>query len=105
MYRKGYSTQKAVFDLLCDMHESLNANMIMGLIFLDISKAFDSLDHDILLRKLEHISLSRNSLKWFRSYLDRMQVVRINGKLSTAVKFKSGIPQGSCLRPTLFILY
>ena len=56
MYRKGYSTQKAVFDLLCDMHESLNANMIMGLIFLDISKAFDSLDHDILLRKLEHIS-------------------------------------------------
>ena len=47
-FRKGYSTQKAIFELLCDMHVSLNADNIMGLLFLDISKAFDSLDHSFI---------------------------------------------------------
>ena len=104
-FRKGYSTQKAIFELLCDMHYSVNSDEIMGLLFLDISKAFDSLDHAVLLRKLKHISLSENSLDWFRSYLDRFQMVRVNGELSSAVKFEYGIPQGSCLGPTLFIFY
>ena len=100
-FRKGYSTQKAIFKLLCNMHSSINSNKIMGLIFLYISKAFESLDHEILLNKLEHISLARNSMNWFRSYLDRVQMVRINGNLSAPVKVKYGIPQGSCL----FIFY
>ena len=104
-FRKGYSAQKAIFELLSDMHLSLNSNDIMGLIFLDVSKAFDSLDHGLLLRKLRHISLARNSLNWFKSYLDRKQVVRINGKMSKPVKFSHGIPQGSCLGPILFIFY
>ena len=104
-FRKGCSTQKAIFELLCDMHLSMNSDKVMGLLFLDISKAFDSLDHATLLKKLEHINLAGNSLNWFRSYLDRYQVVRINGTVSRPTKFSHGIPQGSCLGPTLFIFY
>ena len=95
----------AIFDLLCDMHVSINADDVMGLLFLDISKAFDSLDHIVLLRKLKHINMAENSLNWFKSYLNRDQVIRINGNLSKPVKFEHGIPQGSCLGPTLFIFY
>ena len=104
-FRSGYSTQKAIFELLCNLHLSLNSGDIMGLLFLDISKAFDSLDHDVLLRKLSHISLAENSLNWFKSYLNRIQCVRFNGIKSDPTVFKYGIPQGSCLGPTLFIFY
>ena len=104
-FRSGYSTQKAIFELLCSLHSSLNHGDIMGLLFLDISKAFDSLDHEVLLRKLSNISLAENSLNWFKSYLDRIQYVRFNGIKSNSTVFKYGIPQGSCLGPTLFIFY
>ena len=104
-FRSGYSTQKAIFELLCELHLSLNQDEIMGLLFLDISKAFDSLDHDVLLRKLSNIALANNSLNWFKSYLNRIQFVRFNSVKSDSTEFKYGIPQGSCLGPTLFIFY
>ena len=104
-FRKGRSTQQAVFELSKDVNISLNNDDIIGLLFLDISKAFDSLDHRLLLRKLRNIGLAENSVKWFTSYLDRKQVVRYNGSISQAYTFKNGIPQGSCLGPTLFIFY
>ena len=84
---------------------NLNRDDITGLIFLDISKAFDSLDHSLLLEKLRAIGLANNSINWFKSYLDRKQVVRHQGNISTECIFKNGIPQGSCLGPTLFIFY
>ena len=87
------------------MHVSLNNNDIMCALFLDISKAFDSLDHAISICKLSNIALSNNSVSWFRSYLDRMQYVRFNNAVSKPVKFVYGIPQGSCLGPTLYIFY
>ena len=87
------------------MHKNLNSSNITGLLFLDISKAFDGLDHAILLNKLRKIGLGNNSLSWFKSYLDRKQVVRYNSLISKPCKFKYGIPQGSCLGPTLFIFY
>ena len=59
----------------------------------------------MLICKLKHILLAQNSLSWFKSYLDRTQVVRINGEISKPVKFEYGIPQGSCLGPILFIFY
>ena len=101
-FRSGYSTQKAIFELLSKLHLSLNQDDVMGLLFLDISKA---LDHEVLLRKLSNISLADNSLSWFSSYLDRIQYVRFNGSQSDPTRFKYGIPQGSCLGPTLFIFY
>ena len=104
-FRAERSTQKVIFELLYDVHKSLNVKDTIGLLFLDISKAFDSLDHEILLEKLRKIRLGKNSLCWFESYLNRVQVVRHNGLTSNQCKFQYGIPQGSCLGPTLFIFY
>ena len=60
---------------------------------------------DILLTKLKNLGVSGKMLNWFLSYLDRTQRVRHNGQMSDELKFKCGIPQGSCLGPTLFIFY
>ena len=104
-FRKGRSTQQAIFELNKDLNNILNKDEVAGVIFLDISKAFDSLDHILLLNKLREIGLAENSIKWFESYLNRRQVVRHNGATSDECIFKNGIPQGSCLGPTLFIFY
>ena len=104
-FRAGRSTQKAIFELVHDVYMNLNTDNVTGLLFLDISKAFDSLDHEILVNKLRKISLSDSSIRWFESYLDRVQIVRHNGMISKPCKFSNGIPQGSCLGPTLFIFY
>ena len=104
-FRPGRSTQKAIFELTCDVSKYINSDKTTGLLFLDISKAFDSLDHDVLIDKLRKIRLGRNSLSWFSSYLDRVQVVRYDCSVSNTCKFRYGIPQGSCLGPTLFIFY
>ena len=104
-FRKGLSTQQAIFELYKGLNDNLNNDDVIGLIFLDIPKAFDSLDHVLLLDKLREIGLTENSARWFESYLDRKQVVRHNGNVSNECAFKNGIPQGSCLGPTLFIFY
>ena len=97
--------QKAIFELIYDVNMNLNSHTATGMLFLDISKASDSLDHDILIDTLRKIRLGNNSLSWFKSYLDRTQVVRYNGMVSSPCKFRYGIPQGSCLGPTLFIFF
>ena len=104
-FRKNRSTQQAIFELDKDVNLYLNNDEIIGLLFLDISKAFDSLDHSILLGKLRNIGLAGNIVKWFESYLNRKQVIRHNRQISQSCTFKNGIPQGSCLGPTLFIFY
>ena len=99
------STQLALFDILKDIYEARNSKLNTGLLFLDVRKAFDSLDHNILLTKLQALGISGKMLNWFYSYLDRTQRVRHNGDVSSEAKFRCGIPQGSCLGPTLFIFY
>ena len=101
----GQSTQLALFDILKDMYNARNSKLSTGLLFLDVRKAFDSLDHNILLSKLQTLGISGKMLTWFYSYLDRKQRVRHNGNISSETKFRCGIPQGSCLGPTLFIYY
>ena len=79
---------------------------LTGLLFVDVSKAFDSINHQILLGKLEHIGLSESYLKWFKSYLvDRRQCVCINVELSETHQTDLGVPQGSILGPLLFNVY
>ena len=99
------STQFAVFEILRDIYEARNSKKTTGMVFLDVRKAFDSLDHNILFNKLKSLNISGNMLQWFYSYLDRTQRIRHNGKSSAELKFQCGIPQGSCLGPTLFIFY
>ena len=74
-------------------------------VVLDMSKAFESLNHELLIQKLRHISLSSQAILWFQSYLSsRYQTVRINSSLSDFLPVTTAIPQGSILRPLLFSL-
>ena len=75
-------------------------------IFIDLSKAYDTVDHIILLERLEHYGIRDTALKWFCSYLgDRKQFVEFHGHCSTPCKIQCGVPQGSILGPLLFLIY
>jgi hypothetical protein len=88
--------------IICSMdHKQTPLN-----IFLDLSKAFDTLDHTILLNKLKYYGLGGTSLKLFETYLsNRRQIVQFNNTLSEQQIIKTGVPQGSILGPLLFIIY
>ena len=75
-------------------------------VFLDFSKAFDTIDHNILLYKLQHYGIRGKALEWFRDYLsNRKQFVNLNGNASRFKLISCGVPQGSLLGPLLFLLY
>ena len=99
------STQLATFDLLKHVYSALNNKKIFGAACLDISKAFNCVNHKILLYKLRSTGLSDISLKWFESYLERTQCVYYDNNLSAVLHTNSGIGQGTILGPILFILY
>ena len=105
-FRRGRSTAQAVGQLNNFVIDAMDGQKVTGMLFLDISKAFDSINHKILLGKLEHIGLSSRSLRWFKSYLaDRRQCVCINGEMSETRTIDLGVPQGSILGPLLFNVY
>ena len=93
---------------MCDeWYTNMDKGNLIGVVFLDIRKAFDSINHNILVNKLEtQFGFSNNELKWFKSYLtNREQVGALNGHLSSPQKIIGGIPQGSILGALLFLLY
>ena len=84
----------------------MDKQKVTAVVLLDMSKAFNSLNHDILLLKLQDIGLSSVALNWFSSNLsNRFQAVRINSELSDKLPVQSGVPQGSILWPILFNIY
>ena len=105
-FRPGYSTLSALIQMCDDWFNKMDNGELTGVVFLDIQKAFDSIDHNILLKKLKFYRISQIELKWFQSYLiDRYQQCQINGFLSKKGKIICGVPQGSILGPLLFLVY
>lgn len=105
-FRKKRNTSLAALDFVTRITDSIdNGNLSIG-VFLDLSKAFDTVSHDILLDKLSYYGLSLEALKWFRSYLaNRQQYVCVDDSNSNLKSITSGIPQGSTLGPILFLIF
>ena len=96
----------AITYLIDKISSSIDSNEYTLGVFLDFSKAFDTVNHDILIAKLERYGVRGLALDWFRSYLDsREQYVSIDSTESSRLKISCGVPQGSVLGPLLFLLY
>ena len=105
-YRSLHSTVTHLLKNTDDWYSGLDLNKLVGLTFIDLKKAFDTVDHEILCKKLEHYGIQQRELTWFRSYLfNRKQFCRVNGISSKLEKIDVGVPQGSCLGPLLFLIY
>ena len=82
-----------------------DSDLLTGIILIDLQKAFDTINHDILLKKMASLGFSNHSIKWFQSYLsDRSFRVNIKNKYSSTAKIECGVPQGSMLGPFLLFL-
>ena len=106
-FQKGHSTDHTIVHLVDQIYESYgNDNYTLG-VFIDLSKAFDTVDHSILLKKLVMYGVNTTNLIWFASYLNgRKQYIKITEYTDTLKKdIKCGVPQGSILGPLLFLFY
>ncbi len=105
-FRAGHSTIHPLMHFQNYISEALNKKEHVIAVFCDLRKAFDTVNHKILLEKLKKIGIRDTELEWFRSYLsDRKQFVCIKGNNSNNVTMKIGVPQGSVLGPILFLIY
>ena len=107
VYRPNHSTETALLRVHNDILIALDQQQITALIFLDLSAAFDIVDHAVLLSRLRNtIGLQDHALQWCKSYLEsRPQYVRVGNAASNPVHLDFSVPQGSVLGPQLFTLY
>ena len=104
-FKKKYSTVHALISLTENIRKNLDKGNIGCGIFVNLQKAFDTVEHDILLSKLEHYIIRGLANEWFKSYLsNRKQYVSINGYDSNLADIKFGVLQGSVLGPLLFLV-
>ena len=105
-YRKNHGTVTCLFELLNEVYELIDKKFKVAIVSLDLSKAFDSINHSLLLKKLKNFNLNQQSLDYIESYLsNRKQVTKISKYTSTEEEIKSGVPQGSILGPFLFLCF
>ena len=106
-FRPNHSTETALIKLTDELLFNMDNDMMTGLAFVDFRKAFDVINHELLLKKLSIYGANDLSLKRFGSYLSagRKQYVRINGCCSTSKQLSQGVHQGSILGPIFFLLF
>ena len=105
-FRKGHSTVNTISKLTNDIFEGINKGDLTTSCFIDMAKAFDTVNHVILCKKLAKLGIKGNIFKWIQNYLsDRKQCTFANGMVSSLLDITCGVPQGSILGPLFFIIY
>ena len=105
-FRPNRSTMTAALSMTTQWKHELKSNRYVGVLFFDLSSAFDTIDTEILCAKMEIMGLEKMGVKWIRSFMQgRRQAVAIGEKTSTELNMKVGCPQGSILSPLLFTIY
>lgn len=104
-FRENFSTSLALMEVVNMIYSESKNNYVLG-IFIDLQKAFDTVNHEILLGKLANMGIRGNILQWIKSYLNNREIYTfINGSESNRYPINIGVPQGSVLSPLLFLVY
>ena len=105
-FRSGHNTCTALIEMYDTWIQAIENDEIAAVFLIDMSAAFDVVDHDILLKKLELYGFENSSKEWYESYLgNRSQQVLIDGTLSNSLDLEAGVPQGSILGPLLYVIF
>ena len=105
-FRKSHSCHTALIKLTDTLYKQIDVGNLTGLVYIDFKKAFDLVNHQLLLQKLKLYNFDKYSIKWFNSYLsNRVQKVQIGPNYSKSCNISAGVPQGSILGPLLFLIF